>query len=266
MEPADIARRLFAFASEIEASEIEVDDWTFMDQLEGIWLDEFKVRERLQLPAEALIAELREALAATDWNPDLSDIPQSERIRWALGEAITLKGSEREVHRGFLVPRRKLPLLRRIPDEVALYLIAIDEGEDYLKRENHGMGYHYHYLNWRKERSNIVLSWDTRWQDPDPKTDPPSVRPLFVEPHGEAGNADFKAKPWLWRDKKRKSIYDACSPDLSKWPAEAFKCASNDSEIVYPPGYQLTPQSAAIAHAVAKAKASARRAKNKRGR
>ena len=163
------------------------------------------------------------------------------------------------------MPRRKLPVLRRIPDEVALYLIAIDEGEEYLKRENHGMGYHYHYLNWRKDRSNVILSWDTRWKEPDPHTNPPNICPLFVEPHGEVGNANFKAKPWLWREKKRKSIYDACSPDLAKWPIGAFKCPSNNSEIVYPPGSALTPHSAVIATAIAKAKACAKKVRRKRG-
>jgi hypothetical protein len=264
MDPADIARRVVTFAAEAERLEIEVDHLDLVDDQEGFWLGEFGIRERLQRPAEIMMGELREVLRETDWEPDLSDIPRSERDRWTYGDAITFRGPEREILRGSLVPTRKVPILRRIPDDVALYLITIDEGESYLDRENHNLGWHYHYLDWRKDRSNVILSWDTRWKAPDPQTNPPTLRGLFVEPHGEKTNADFIARPDLWGPKKRFSMHEACRPDLPRWPIDEFKCASNNSDVVYPPGARLTPHPAAIAAAIRKAAASAKKIKKRR--
>lgn len=264
MDPVDTARRLIAFASEAMPDEIEVKDFPVTNDDEEMWLREFGVHERYQRPAQIMIDELRSALAKTDWDPDLSDIPQVDRDRWSFGEAIIFRGFERTILRGFLVPRRKVPILQRVPDDVALFLLCIDDGEDYLTRENHGMGWHYHYQNWRKERSNVILSWDTRWCEPTPQTKPPTQRALFVEPHGEKNNADFEAKPWLWREKKRKSMYEACSPDLVKWQIGEFKCAADKSEVVHPPARVLTPHPAAIAAAVQKAAASAKTIKKRR--
>lgn len=265
MDPVDIARRLIAFAAEAEPDELEVEDFPLTDNQEGMLLREFSTEERYRHPAQAMVEELREALAATDWTPDLSDIPPGSHGRWSLGEVMIFRGFEREILRGLLIPQRKVPILRRIPDYVALFLITIDNGEDYLKRETHGMGLHYHYHNWRKDRSNVVLSWDTRWPEPNPQTKPPAQRALFVEPHGEKKNADFQAKPWLWGEKKRKSIYEACAPDLVKWPIDEFKCAADKSEVVHPPGRALTPHPTAItAAAVSKAAVNAKTIRKRR--
>lgn len=264
MDPVDIARRLIAFASKAEPYEIGIEDFPVTDNDEEMWLREFGVHERYRRPAQIMIEELRGALAETDWDPDLSDIPPDDRDRWSFGEAIIFRGVERMILRGILVPRRKVPILRRVPDDVALFLISIDDGEDYLTRENHGMGWHYHYQNWRKDRSNVILSWDTRWPEPAPQTKPPTQRALFVEPHGEKNNADFEAKPWLWREKKRKSMYDACSPDLVKWRIGEFKCAADKSEVVHPPDRTLTPHPAAIAAAIQKAAVSAKTVRKRR--
>jgi hypothetical protein len=266
MDPVDISKRLIAFAGEAEWDHIEVEGVPLTDHDEGMWLHEFGLQERYRVPAQTMIEALRGALAETDWEPNLSDISPAERDRWSFGEALTLRGFEREILRGLLVPQRKVPILRRVPDDVALFLLTIDDGEDYLKRETHGMGWHYHYHNWRKDRSNVILSWDTRWSEPNPQTKPPTQRALFVEPHGEKNNADFEAKPWLWGEKKRKSIYEACVPDLSRWPIGEFKCAADKSEVVHPPGRTLTPHPAGIAAAIQKASASARTIKKRRRR
>ncbi|MES2291561.1 MAG: hypothetical protein V4530_17680 [Pseudomonadota bacterium] len=264
MDPVDIARQLIALATEAEAVEILIDDRNFTGDQEKLWLGELELCASLQRPSERMIEELREALRKTDWEPDLQDIPQSERDRWTWGEAIIFRGSEREIFRGSLVPTRRVPILRCIPDDVALYLISIDEGGSFLNRENHNMGWHYHYLDWRKDRSNVILSWDTRWKTPGSQTKTQTLRGLFVEPHGEKRNADFVARPDLWGPKKRISMYEACSPDLSSWPINQFKCASNNSDVVYPPNATLTPHPAAIAITVRKTAASAKRINKRR--
>ena len=85
-----------------------------------------------------------------------------------------------------------------MPAPVVLYLLRVlPDGEDALEREKHGvgngMGWHYHYLDRRRRRFDVILSWDTRWDDPDPD----ALRPLFVEPHAE-GKAEFHARPDRW--------------------------------------------------------------------
>ena len=185
-----------------------------------------------------------------------------EALREANLPNVQLVGKLSEMDKLALLQRE--PIIRRLPDRVALFLITLDGGEDYLDLETHGMGKHYHYLNWREQRSNVILCWDTRWQAPDPQTRPPTLRALFVESHGEKTNADFVARPDLWRAKKRASMYEACVPDLAKSAIEEFKCAANKSQIVYPPGRRLTPHPAAIAAAMAKAAASAKGIKKRR--
>lgn len=245
MDPVNIARRLLAFAAEAELFELEVEDFTPTENQELVWLSEFGIQERYRRPANMMIEELREALVEVDWSPSLSGIPPGDCDHWYLGEAMIFRRPSRDILRGFLVPRRMVPILPRVPNDVALFLITIDKFEDYLKRENHGMGWHYHYLSRRKERSNVVLSWDTRWTEPIPQTKPLTQRALFVESHGARDNADFEAKHWLWGEKKRKSIYKACEPDLDKWPIGEFKCAADKSYVVHPPGRTLTPHPAA---------------------
>lgn len=263
MDPLDVAHRLLQFVARVEAVELTVsDDPGSYDEQETL-RHVFGLVDRYAGPAKEMIGSLQEALEDTGWDPDVSDIPQTERDQWTFGTAINFRGGPKPILRGFIQPLRREPVLRRVPDRVALYLITLDGGEDYLDRETHGMGKHYHYLNWRKERSNVILSWDTRWKEPNPQTKPPTLRALFVEPHGEKSNADFVARPDLWGFKKRATMYEACAPDLAKWSIGEFKCAANESEIVHPPGRTLTPHPNAILVAVAKAAASAKKIKKR---
>lgn len=207
---------------------------------------------------------MHEVLDEEQWDPDVSAIPESARNTWTFGTAVTFRGTPKSILRGFLQPVQLEPLVRRLPDRVALFLITLDGADDYLDRESHGMGKHYHYLDWREQRSNVVLCWDTRWRAPDPQTRPPTLRGLFVEAHGEKSNADFVARPDLWGARKRASMHEACLPDLAKWPIEEFRCAANKSEIVHPPGSSLTPHPHAVAAAAAKVAASGKWAKKRR--
>jgi hypothetical protein len=175
----------------------------------------------------------------------MSDIPISEQDRWTFGTAMIIRGVPLAIHRGFLQPLRHMPILARVPESIACYLITIDEGEDFLKNEMHsGVGWHYHYLDWRKDRSDVVLCWDTRWAAPEPQTVPPARRGLFVEKHAEAGKP-FKAKPWRWDPRKRETMYSVCSADLKKRQIKEYRYAANKSNLVYPPGATLTPHPSA---------------------
>lgn len=252
-EPIDVARRLLEFASRVEPIEfMEFEFPVSRDEQRLLLNDSAAVRYVRQ--AEEMIGSLKEALVNTDWHSDVSDVPASKGNQWTFGTAIEIRGVRKPILRGFVQPMQRVPILSRLPEQIALYLISIDNGEDYLDRETHGMGLHYHYLNWREQRSNVILSWDTRWKAPDPQAKPPILRALFVEPHGEKRNAAFVAKPHLWGSPKRASLYAACAPDLSKWPIDEFKCAANKSTIVHPPGRTLTPHPDAIPNAAGSAK------------
>lgn len=265
MESRAVARRLISLAAEAASIEMEVPRFSLSEIDTQILGAEFELRQQYLAPAEHIIGELQEALAAADWTPKMSDIPKSQRDNWTFGTEITILGVPRVIHRGFLQPLRRIPIRTRVPELVAQYLITIDDGEDYLKNEAHsGVGWHYHYLDWRKDRSDVVLCWDARWTDPCPQTTPPARRGLFVEKHAEKGKP-FKAKPWMWGAKKRQTMYNVCSADLQKRPIEEFRCASNNSELVHPPGAKLTPHPSSLVAAV-KVTATSSRKGRKRGR
>jgi hypothetical protein len=65
----------------------------------------------------------------------------SERDHWTFGTAMIIKGVSRAIHGGFLQPLRRIPILTRVPERVALYLITIDEGEYYLDKEHGVVGW-----------------------------------------------------------------------------------------------------------------------------
>jgi hypothetical protein len=241
-EPYEIAQRLLNYVAEAEAIDLAADDQPWAAWEPDVLAGEFGARDRIIRPAERLLDELDNALANAGGNPDGPVSAGPDDTHWTLGSAMTIRRGRRTIHRGFLQPVRRFPILSRVPDRVVFYLITLDGGEDYLKREAHsGVGWHYHYLDWREDRSNVVLCWDTRWEASQPQTKLIVQRGLFVEPHGEKDNAAFEAKPWLWGPHKRQTMHEACAPDLNTWRIKEFRCASNKSSVVYPPTAVLTP-------------------------
>lgn len=146
-------------------------------------------------------------------------------------------GGLREIHRGFVQPVLRLPVATRIPDRVVAFLVKISGDDEWLDRENHSnLGYHYHYLNAKRQRSAVVICWDTR-------ATPQVPHPLFQEKHGEA-HSQFSGRPDLWGEAKRTSIHEACAPDLKRWSLDKFRMASNTAGPVWPLGTVLTPRAA----------------------
>lgn len=264
MNPRTIASRLIGLASEAAPREID-GEWLGMAEMDDELLaQEFGVTQRYLVPAKQMLDELQGALADGGWDREIPCVRESDRDRWTFGTAMIIRGTPRAILRGFLQPLRRVPILTRVPDRVALYLMTIDEGEDYLEKETHsGVGWHYHYLDWRRARSDVVLCWDTRWIIPNPQTKPPAQRGLFVEKHAEGGKP-FKAKPRLWGPRKRKTMYDVCDADLQKRRIEEYRCAANKSELVYPPGTMLTPHPLSVASS--SFKVTTRGRKGKKGR
>jgi hypothetical protein len=185
-------------------------------------------------PFNEIVEALDQALAVAGYGVEpMEDLPLDEF--WTLGSRAK-RGPIRNIHAGFLEPVLRLPLVRRVPERVVAFLLAIPGDRDLLKREHHNqVGWHYHYLNFRRARSNIVLCWDTR-----ATRKAGQVYPLFQETHGE-DHADFAGRPDLWGPTKKESMHEACVPDLDKWPLDSFRCASNKAGPVWPLTAILTP-------------------------
>lgn len=118
------------------------------------------------------------------------------------------------------------------------FITQLEDG-DTLRGETHGFGIHYHYCNWRGARTDVILSWDTRWTASDSKAE--MRRPLFWEFHAER-NAKGAARPGQWQTEKRQSVHAACTKDLRRWPIAEFRSAGDDSASVWPAGAILTPR------------------------
>ncbi|MBY3150284.1 hypothetical protein HFO63_32785 [Rhizobium laguerreae] len=189
-----------------------------------------------------IVGELEHVLRRNNWEAGRSNVSPSDAGHWSLG-SIEQRARIRQIHRGYLEPIRRFSVLEYVPDLVVAYLARIPGWDDYIKRENHpGVGWHYHYLPDPGRRSDVLLAWDIRWQTPTAHpANRPQQRPLFGEKHGE-GKADVQAKPWLWGDKKKESMYRLCAPDLEKWKIQEFRCASNHAEPVWPADAVITPR------------------------
>lgn len=112
-------------------------------------------------------------------------------------------------------------------DRVVAFLSKITGSDEWLKRENHdNLGYHYHYLNAKKDRSDVALSWDIR-------AHPQTPHPLFQEKHAES-RSKFAGRPDLWGNTKRQSIHEACEKDLKQWTLDKFRMACDKAGPVWP--------------------------------
>jgi hypothetical protein len=205
---------------------------------EGVWrpLPKIVLSEVKPLqPFGDIIESLDRTLTEAGYRNESTKYRLASDEFWTLGNR-TISFPIRSIHVGFVEPVLRIPIISRLSEPVVAFLLAIPGERDLLKREHHDhVGWHYHYLDFRKARSNVVLCWDTR-----------AVRrsgqdhPLFQETHGE-GHADFSARPDLWGITKKESMHKACAPDLDTWPLGAFRCASNKAGPVWPLAARLTP-------------------------
>lgn len=240
MKPEELAQDLLRLANECLRRDQEAESFLIED---GAWRPLLeKEQSQISTYADMRIKELDRKLTALE-EPAVQDghlVPQNGG--WTFGELLQ-RATIREIRRGFLEPVRRLPLVANVPERVAWYFIQLPGGRDFLKRETHsGVGWHYHYLDEKKRRSNVILCWDTRWNTAPTTQAVGSIapRPLFHENHGE-GHARFSARPDLWGNAKRESMHNACSPDLNQWKINEFRCAANKAIAVWPVGATLTP-------------------------
>lgn len=236
-QPTDLALMLFQLADEISA--VKGQEEALFDERVGEAFPKYELNEpRNNGNIAKLIDELDTVLTRSDWSPNSVYDPRTFNQSWSFGR-ITEHQTMRKIYGGFVKPVRVIPIVKQLPEIVVHFLITFPRARDYLDREHHdAIGWHYHYLDRKKRRSDTILCWDTRWtESKSPGTNPP--RPLFQESHGE-GHAQFAARADYWGETKRKSMHKACAVDLQKWPISEFRCAANKSIAVWPNGTTLT--------------------------
>jgi len=196
--------------------------------------------------AGELVDALDRALRDENWSPPAAALGIDGVGGGYFYGLIPQRAPMREIVRGFVQPVRYLPLVERVPDRVALYLrFMLPGGDDGLEREEHGgVKWHFHYIDARHRRSDVILSFDTRWKIVESAKGSDLLRPLFVERHAE-GKAKFTAHPGRWENEKRTSMYEICSRDLHKG-IEHFRCAKNGSDAVWPRDATLTPHPSSL--------------------
>jgi hypothetical protein len=186
-------------------------------------------------PFGAIVDTLNQILTEAGYGMDPSKyrLPPSEF--WTLG-SMTITYPIRAIYRGYVEAVLRVPIIPRVPEPLVAFLLEIPGERDLLKREHHDqVGWHYHYLDFKKARSNVVLCWDTHAVRQAGKD-----HPLFQETHGES-HADFTARPDLWGPPKKRSMHNACAPDLDTWSLGTFRCASAKAGPVWPLSAKLTP-------------------------
>jgi hypothetical protein len=95
-----------------------------------------------------------------------------------------------------------------------------------IERENHGSwGYHYHYVDDKRRRSDVIFSF----LPTDTKTPPR----LWWERHAE-GKAEVSPDVLTWGASKRTSIHRACERDLTKRRLADYKRPSKEALVLWP--------------------------------
>jgi hypothetical protein len=195
--------------------------------------EEFEAKDPTLRRVQSAIEELDALLEGMSF--DVSSTQLEEGEFWSLG-SIDVHHKLRPIHAGFVEPMLRLPINEPLPERVVAFLLQIPGDGDLLKREHHDhFGWHYHYLDYKKRRSNIILCWDTRAT----LSGAQPLRPIFWETHAE-GTRDFAARPDRWGSNKRSSMHGACSCDLGKWPLNEFKTPGQKAVAVWPPNAVLT--------------------------
>ncbi|MCK1578684.1 hypothetical protein IVB03_03560 [Bradyrhizobium sp. 168] len=152
-----------------------------------------------------------------------------------LGSPILVVNLVHEVHpilRGHVELIETVPLrLAAERSELFARLIDIIDDRNKLDRDNHHVGWHYHYCKPNGKRSDTMLSFDTNQPDRyDNKTGAIKNVPLFWERH----KGTFPAKPKIWGADKRKSVFNAAFPDLLKHQWHEFRRPKDEASPVWP--------------------------------
>ena len=185
--------------------------------------------EQLKPIMDELSANLKEIddLIPTDFAADIpSDFTLGKSEVFCFGTVQKLL-EQKPILRGLAEAVETVPVGSTQSQKLAFYLISIPGLKEKLCRENHDhFGYHYHYLDKDKRRSDTVLTFGK------PQIGTKGFT-LFFEKHA-IKKAGFPAKMDLWGEKKRISTYETCVPDLNKRLLSEFKRPSVNASPLWP--------------------------------
>jgi hypothetical protein len=193
------------------------------ENIEGEWPR--GLAERIVRPMEAIYrleasliraaginpARIESLLADANKRSELANILQQAAGEIPIESLATLRAcvvvDRQPIVRRYLDVVCSRPAITRLETPV-LYrtLLELPNG-DSLVRENHGMGYHFHYSDDGKRRADILLTFSR-----DAKVE---KRPVTWEPHA-IKKADFEARVPAWGAGKRESVHIVCMQDLKK--------------------------------------------------
>lgn len=109
----------------------------------------------------------------------------------------------------YLELRELTPLIKKDIFPKLFHFISIMGDREFgIEKENHGMGYHFHYVKEKKhKRTNVLFTFDKRCIEENKITPP-----LFWEYHGSGINAD----PNSFGENRRRAIYQTVKGSFSK--------------------------------------------------
>lgn len=104
-------------------------------------------------------------------------------------------------------------------------LISIAGWAEGLARENHGCGYHFHYIMTKRGvvRTNVLLTFDSTEDVGPPDT-------LYWEHHGCYSSAN----PDGWGTRRCRAVHSATSPSVYRPGKANFRTPSNTAMILWP--------------------------------
>jgi hypothetical protein len=152
----------------------------------------------------------------------LAQYPEAEEGLRELAE-----GSEEYVEDTLKIVRGTLDVVSMQPwvgndTPLLLHMLPLMGERFKVVRDNHHVGWHYHYCKLNGERSDVVLTYQPRGAAPDP---------LYWEYHAK-GKAKFKARVDRWGAERRASVYASCADDARTRQLTAYRPPSSDAEVL----------------------------------
>lgn len=128
----------------------------------------------------------------------------------------------------FALELRHVKSLARADRNSAIFfaLISISGNNARLARENHGSGYHFHYVSMLAKQNvstNALFTFDSTEKVGSRDT-------LYWERHGNYSSVN----PATWGKRRRRAIHSAALPSIHNPGKASFRMPSNDAKVLWP--------------------------------
>jgi hypothetical protein len=146
-------------------------------------------------------------------------------LRELAGSRVGRVVERHQILRGYIDVVCSQPLVTRSQTPVLYFTLLSVPGYGGLMRENHGLGFHFHYSDDGRRRSDILLTFSRIRTD--------NENPVTWEPHA-VNKADFKARVPTWGHDKRGSVHEVCMTDKRKRKLTDYVCPSRNHGFLIP--------------------------------